>query len=165
MARDSRSVDDASMTTAAPPEETEETSVGVDSQRPTWHWWRWRPRLVVYGLLLVLLGIGTPYGLRIWQYYQTHESTDDAYIVGNIIPISTQVNGTVVAVQVEEHQPVQVDQVLAQLDRRDFDVRVKQAEAAVAVATAGVQRAEIEVPIMQESTSSDAERTSATLRA
>ncbi|HEY7489553.1 MAG TPA: biotin/lipoyl-binding protein, partial [Candidatus Tectomicrobia bacterium] len=163
MARDSRSVDDASMTTTAPPEETEGTSVRVEGRRLQWRWWR--PRLVVYGLLLVLLGIGTPYGLRLWQYYQTHESTDDAYIVGNVIPISTQVHGTVVAVQVEENQPVEVGQILAQLDRRDFDVRVKQAEAAVAVAMAGVQRAEIEVPIMQESTSSDAERTSATLRA
>jgi len=165
MARDYRRVDDASISTTAPPEETEGASGRVDGRRPGRRWWRWHPGLLVYGLLLVLLAIGTPYGLRLWQYYQTHESTDDAYIVVNVIPISTQVHGTVEAVQVEENQPVDVGQVLAQLDHRDFDVRVKQAEAAVAVATAGVQRAEIEVPIMQESTSSDAERTSAALRA
>jgi membrane fusion protein (multidrug efflux system) len=165
MARDSRRVDDASITTTAPPEVTAGASGAVDRRPAGQGWWQWRPRLVVFGLLLVLLGIGTPYGLRLWQYYQTHESTDDAYIVGNVIPISPQVHGTVVAVQVEENQPVQAGQVLAQLDRRDFEVRVKQAEAAVAVAMAGVQRAEIEVPMMQESTSSDAERTGATLRA
>jgi membrane fusion protein (multidrug efflux system) len=165
MARDSRGVADASITTTAPPEATEGAPRRVDSQRSGGRWWRWRPRLVLYGLLLVLLGLGTLYGLRIWQYYQTHESTDDAYIVGNIIPISAQVHGTVVAVQVEENQPVDSGQVLAQLDRRDFDVRVKQAEAEVAMAMAGVQRAEIEVPMIQESTSSDAERTSAILRA
>jgi membrane fusion protein (multidrug efflux system) len=54
--------------------------------------------------------------------------------------------------------------LLAQLDPRDFAIRVQQAESAVAVAAAQVRRAELEVPLMQESTKSDTARTSATLR-
>ena len=123
-----------------------------------------RTRYVLYGLLVVLLGIATPYGWQLWQYYRTHESTDDAYVVGDIVPVSPQVNGTVLAVQVVDNQAVEADQLLAQLDRRDFEVRVKQVEAAVAVATANLRRAEIEVHLTQESTSTDTARTSATLR-
>ena len=123
-----------------------------------------RTRHVLYGLLVVLLGISTPYGWQLWQYYRTHESTDDAYVVGDIVPVSPQINGTVLAVHVVDNQPVEAAQLLAQLDPRDFEVRVKQVEAAVAVAAANLRRAEIEVHLTQESTSTDTERTSATLR-
>jgi membrane fusion protein (multidrug efflux system) len=124
-----------------------------------------RKRLVLYGLLLVLIGLGTPYGWRLWQYYRAHESTDDAYVVGDIVPVSARINGTVVSVHVEDHQQVEAGQILAQLDRRDFAIRVRQAEAAVSVAAARLQQAEIEVPLTQDSTSSDTARTNATLRA
>jgi membrane fusion protein (multidrug efflux system) len=121
-------------------------------------------RYALYGLLVVLLGMGAPYGWHLWQYYQTHESTDDAYVVGHVVPISPQVNGTVLAVHIADHQTVEAEQVLAQLDARDFEARVKQAEAAVAVATANLRRAELEVALAQESTSTETDRTRATLR-
>jgi membrane fusion protein (multidrug efflux system) len=121
-------------------------------------------RYVLYGLLVVLLGLSTPYGWQLWQYYQTHESTDDAYVVGDIVPMSPQVNGTVLAVHVVDNQTVEANSILAQLDPRDFEARVKQVEAAVAVAVANLRRAEIEVRLTQESTSTDTQRTSATLR-
>src|SRR5262249_61124993 len=121
-------------------------------------------RYALYGLLVLLLGIGAPYGWRLWQYYQTHESTDDAYVVGHVVPISPQVNGTVLAVHIADHQTVEADQVLAQLDARDFEARVKQGEAAVAVATANLRRAEIEVALTQESTGTETDRTRAPLR-
>ena len=121
-------------------------------------------RLALYGVVLVLLGVGVPYGWRLWEYYHTHESTDDAYVVGDIVPVSARIIGTVLAIHVEDHQQVEADQLLAELDPRDFAIRVQQAESAVAVAAAQVRRAELEVPLMQESTSSDTARTSATLR-
>ena len=73
-------------------------------------------RYVLYGLLVVLLGLSTPYGWQLWQYYQTHESTDDAYVVGDIVPMSPQVNGTVLAVHVVDNQTVEANSILAQLD-------------------------------------------------
>ncbi len=36
-----------------------------------------------------------PTAWSLWQYYQTHESTDDAYVVGDIVPVSPRVAGTV----------------------------------------------------------------------
>ena len=44
-----------------------------------------RTRYVLYALLIVLLGISAPYGWQLWQYYRTHESTDDAYVVGGTV--------------------------------------------------------------------------------
>jgi membrane fusion protein (multidrug efflux system) len=112
----------------------------------------------------VLLGTTTPYGWQLWQYYRTHESTDDAYIVGDVVPVSPQVNGTVVAVYIVDNQAVEAGQLLAHLDARDFEVRVQQGDAAVAVATANLRRAELEVHLTQASTSTETTRTSATLR-
>jgi membrane fusion protein (multidrug efflux system) len=94
---------------------------------------------MLYGLCIVLLGIGVPYGWQLWQYYQTHESTDDAYVVSDIVPLSPQVNGTVLSVHVVDNQAVDANHILAQLDPRDFEARVKQVEAAVAVATANLR--------------------------
>lgn len=122
-----------------------------------------RRRLALAGLLVIVLAIGIPYGWQLWQYYQSHVSTDDAYVVGDIIPVSARLNGTVLAVQVTEHQSVEAGQLLAQLDPRDFELRVQQAESAVAVAAARLRQVELEVPLAEESTSSDAARTSATL--
>src|SRR5919198_3786270 len=115
----------------APPEDTADIAADMPrvSEAP-----RRTPflRYALYGLLVVLLGLGVPYGWHLWQYYQIHESTDDAYVVGHVVPISPQVNGTVLAVHIADHQTVEAEQVLAQLDARDFEARVKQAEAAVA---------------------------------
>jgi membrane fusion protein (multidrug efflux system) len=134
--------------------------------------WQNRKRLLLYACLLGVLGVGTLYAVQLWQYYSIHTSTDDAYVVGEIVPLSPRVivplsprvNGTVLSVHVEEHQPVAAGQLLARLDPRDFVSRVAQAEAAVTVAAARLHQAEIEVPLTRESTSSDTARTSATLR-
>jgi membrane fusion protein (multidrug efflux system) len=114
---------------------------------------------------VAVLGLSTPYGLRLWQYYQMHESTDNAAVVGELIPISARVNGTVLSVHVEDHQHVVAEQVLAQLDPRDLTTRVKQAEVAVAVATARLHRETLEVPLAQDSISSTTARARAVLLA
>lgn len=144
--------------------EAPEAPVSAAPAAPPVRRWRPRKRLLLYGVLLLLVGVSAPYGWRLWEYYHTHESTDDAYVVGDIVPISARVTGTVLAVHTAEHQRVEAGQLLAQLDPRDFALRVQQAESAIAVAAAHVRRAELEVPLMQESTSSDTARTSATLR-
>ncbi len=124
-----------------------------------------RIRFILLGLLILALAVGVPYGWQLWQYYRSHESTDDAYVTGDIIPISARVSGTILSVLIEENQSIEAGQLLAQLDPRDFETKVQQAEAAVAVEAARMRQAEIEVVQEQDSTSSDTARTSATLRA
>ncbi|MDH3604111.1 MAG: HlyD family secretion protein [Candidatus Tectomicrobia bacterium] len=122
-------------------------------------------KLILLGLLIIALIIGVHYGWQLWQFYRTHESTDDAYVVGDITPISARIAGTVVAVLVKENQSVEAGQLLAHLDPGDFEARVRQAEAAVAIASARVRQAELQVAQEQDTSISDTDRTSATLRA
>lgn len=122
-------------------------------------------RILILVLVLIGLAVAAPYGWSLWQYYQTHESTDDAYVVGDIVPVSPRVAGTVLSVHVENHQRVEAGQLLVRLDPREFEARAQQAQATVQVAEARLRQAELEVAQEQDSTSSDTARTSATLQA
>lgn len=126
--------------------------------------WRRRKQLVAASLAMLLLAAGTPCGVARWQHYLIHESTDDAYVVGNIIPISARVGGTVLAVDVEDHQQVEAGEILAQLDPQNFEAQVLQAEAAVALAEADLSRAEMDVEWERQSTHSETARTRATVQ-
>jgi membrane fusion protein (multidrug efflux system) len=61
-------------------------------------------------------------------------TTDDAYVEGPIAPVSAKVAGQVVEVRVRDNQPVRAGDVLARIDPRDYQARLEQAQAAVAIA-------------------------------
>ncbi len=166
MADDASNAANHSSTSSTPPGALSDSDTPVTERVSTQRvGGRTRKRLMALALLVVLLAIGVPYGRQLWHYYQTHESTDDAYVIGDIIPISARVHGTVVSVHIDDHQRVEAGQLLVRLDPRDLESHLQQAEAAVAVAAARLRRAELEVTREQQSTSSDTARTSATLRA
>lgn len=146
------------------PESTRREAPGTSLPSHPSRWWLPRKRYVLLGLLSLLLAGAAPYAQRLWQYYQTHVSTDNAYVVSDIIPVSARVPGAVRSVYVADHQQVVAGQLLAQLDPRDFETRVHQAEAAVAVAASRLRQAEIDVTREQDYTGSDTARTSAALR-
>lgn len=129
--------------------------------RPMWL----RKRVLGTVFCIILIAAGTPYGMNLWQYYQTHETTDDAYVIGDIVAISARISGTVVAVHASKHQQVEGGQLLATLDPDDFAARVAQTEASVEVARARLRHAELQVQLTQDSTSNDTVRTGATLLA
>jgi membrane fusion protein (multidrug efflux system) len=85
--------------------------------------------LTIFGLAIAILG-GT-IGYRWWAYATTHESTNDAYITGYIHPISSRIAGTVIQVAVDDNQEVKRGQTLVELDPKDYQVVVQQAQAAL----------------------------------
>ncbi|MBW4471531.1 MAG: HlyD family secretion protein [Stenomitos rutilans HA7619-LM2] len=89
-------------------------------------------------VLLVALGVGaialTVAGVRWWQYASTHQETDDAYVTGHIHPVNSRVSGTVTQVLVDDNQRVAQGQLLVQLDPRDYEVALQQAQAALEAA-------------------------------
>ena len=97
--------------------------------------------LIVIGLVL-LIG-----GTFVWRYYSTRESTDDAQIDGNIYPISSRINGHVIAVTVENNDFVKKGTVLVRVDPTDYQVSLERAEADYAVAMARAQASRVGVPI------------------
>jgi membrane fusion protein, multidrug efflux system len=95
-----------------------------------------RPWLL--GLLILLAIAAAP---LTWNYLHSYESTDDAQIDGHIDPLSSRVDGTVVAVHVEDDDRVKQGQLLVEIDPRDYEVAVEQAQARVELALAQVASA------------------------
>jgi membrane fusion protein (multidrug efflux system) len=104
--------------------------------------------LLVMGLLLVVGGI------FVWRYYSTHETTDDAQIDGDMFPISSRINGHVVAVEVQNNEFVKKGTVLVRIDPTDYQVALERAQADYAMAVARAQASRVGVPITSVNSSS-----------
>jgi len=64
------------------------------------------------------------------EYRKKYVTTDDAFVTGRIHIIASKVPGTVRAVYAQDNQFVKKDDVLLEIDDRDYDVRVREAESA-----------------------------------
>src|SRR2546421_2445065 len=89
--------------------------------------WRW---LAIS--LSAFLSIGIAYGLYWAQVLCHYESTDDAYVNGNVVQITPQISGTVVSIGADDTQFVKVGQPLVVLDQADAKVALDQSEAQLA---------------------------------
>ncbi len=91
--------------------------------------WRQRLRLplMVLGPLIVLL-VGAYWYLTGGRYV----STDDAYVDGARVAVSTEVSGRVAEIDVHDNQRVKAGQVLFVIDQRPFRIAVDEAKADLA---------------------------------
>lgn len=71
-------------------------------------------------------------GLYWWFIARFYESTDNAYVNGNIIPITSQVGGTIITVKVDETQYVSTGQLLVEIDPIDAFVAFQLSKANLA---------------------------------
>jgi membrane fusion protein (multidrug efflux system) len=90
--------------------------------------------------VIVLAVLALVWGLFYLVHAMSHESTDDAFIQGHIVSVSSRVNGHVIAVDVNDNESVEQDEPLVELDPRDFQVSVDLARAALSSARATVQQ-------------------------
>jgi len=86
--------------------------------------------LVILTLCFILIGLG--YGVYWWIHGRHHETTDDAYVAGNLIRVTPRIAGTVVAVYADDTDLVQRGQLLARLDDADARVALAAADARLA---------------------------------
>lgn len=77
--------------------------------------WIWRVVTTV-----VLLGGGI-YALVFFLHSLSHESTDDAYVAGTIVPIAAEVRGRVTKVFVDDNQYVKAGQPLVEISPDDYE--------------------------------------------
>ena len=94
-------------------------------------------------------------GVYLWMHSLNQVSTDDAQVDGHIIPVSSKIYGKISEVLIDDNQQVKKGQVLVRIDPRDFQVKIDQAQAALAVAQSQSQGANAGVPLTQDTTSSD----------
>jgi membrane fusion protein (multidrug efflux system) len=83
-------------------------------------------------LVAVVLIAGIAWALYYFLVGRWHESTDDAYVQGNVVSITPQAQGTVVSIGADEGMKVTAGQVLVQLDPNDARVAYEQAVANLA---------------------------------
>ncbi|HVE06682.1 MAG TPA: HlyD family efflux transporter periplasmic adaptor subunit [Paraburkholderia sp.] len=88
-------------------------------------------------LLLALLGLAVvaasaAYTAYYLSYARYHESTDDAYVSGNLVQLTPQVTGTVVAVNTDDTQIVKAGDPVVTLDAADAKIALGNAEATLA---------------------------------
>jgi membrane fusion protein (multidrug efflux system) len=103
----------------------------------------------------VVIVVGVLVALLFWWRSTFTEDTDDAQINGHLIQISSRIAGQVIKVDVDENQKVNAGDEIAQLDPRDFQVGVENAEAALASAKANAAAAQVAVPLTTINTGSN----------
>ena len=93
-----------------------------------------------------LLGLGAAVALGAFGYGaywlldgRYYESTDDAYVNGDVVQITSEVPGTVLSLNVDDTQRVQAGQPLLELDPADAKIAVANAEADLARAVRQVR--------------------------
>jgi membrane fusion protein (multidrug efflux system) len=128
--------------TPAPKEPVQETEITQPQSR--------RRGIVVVVLVVVVL-----VAVAVWWHSTFSEDTDDAQVNGHLIQVSSRIAGQVLRVDVEENQLVKAGDTIAELDPKDYDVAVENAEAALATAQANAAAANVNVPITTVNTGSN----------
>ena len=90
---------------------------------------RKRALLVLLAVIVLAGGAWLAYYLLVARW---HQHTDDAYVQGDVVSITPQTLGTVVAINAEDGMRVKAGQVLVQLDPNDAKVAYEQAVANLA---------------------------------
>jgi len=96
--------------------------------------------------IVVLAGV-----IAFWLYSRTYESTDDAQVDGHLNGITARIDGVIKAVHVEENQSIQAGQLVAEMDSRDYEVALEQAQAQLLKAQADLRAENPNIPITQSS--------------
>jgi membrane fusion protein (multidrug efflux system) len=73
-----------------------------------------------------------------WEGGRIDQVTDDAYVRGDLTPLSTKVPGIVSAVHVSDYQQVHKGDLIVELEDKDYQAQVDQANAAIAAARAAI---------------------------
>jgi len=104
-----------------------------------------RPKWQRYGtpLLVVLLAAAVVFTItrnwNSWEGGRIEQVTDDAYVRGDLTPLSTKVPGLVRDVKVSDYQEVHKGDLIVALDDDDYKAQVAQAVAAVEAAKAAIE--------------------------
>src|SRR5262245_32147314 len=95
-------------------------------------------QLVLSALLALVSFVGVRYGYNWWAVGRFIESTDDAYVGGNVTPISPHIGGFVANILVSDNQHISAGQLLVRLDDRDVQAAADHAEAILRQRTAAL---------------------------
>jgi membrane fusion protein (multidrug efflux system) len=112
----------------------------TDTDQAVSHRARWQNYItpIAVVLLAVAVFITLTRNWNAWEGGKVEQVTDDAYVRGDLTPLSTKVAGIVRAVDVADYQQVHKGDLLVELQDDDYHAQVDQAKAAVEAARAGI---------------------------
>jgi membrane fusion protein, multidrug efflux system len=102
---------------------------------------RWQNYMTTIFVVLLALAvlITITRNWNAWEGGKVEQVTDDAYVRGDLTPLSTKVAGIVRAVDVVDYQQVHKGDLLVELQDDDYEAQVNQAKAAVEAVRAGIE--------------------------
>jgi membrane fusion protein (multidrug efflux system) len=107
------------------------------------------------GIIIVVLVVLALVSAGLYWRSTYTEDTDDAQVNGHLIQVSSRIGGQVAKVYVDENQVVKAGDLIAELDPRDYQVAVENAEAALASAQANAAAANVNIPLTTINTGSN----------
>ena len=106
-------------------------------------------RLLLLVVAVAVLAAAAWFGMNWWTDGRFIETTDDAYVGGNVTSIAPHVAGFIEAIPVSDHQLVQAGQLLLRLDPRDYQAALGRARAIVAGAEAVLESLRAQLTLQQ----------------
>jgi len=106
--------------------------------KPQWAWLKYATPLFVL-LLAVAVLVTLTRDWNAWEGGKVEQVTDDAFVRGDLTPLSTKVAGIVRSVKVSDYQRVHGGDLLVELQDDDYQAQVAQAGAAVDAAKAAIE--------------------------
>ena len=103
---------------------------------------RWQNYIttILVALLALAVLITITRNWNAWEGGKVEQGTDDAYIRGDVTPLSTKVSGIVRSVDVADYQQVHKGDLLVELQDDDYQAEADQAKSAVEAARASIQK-------------------------
>lgn len=106
--------------------------------KTSWEWLKYATPILVL-LLAAAVVITLTRNWNAWEGGKVEQVTDDAFVRGDLTPLSTKVAGIVRSVKVSDYQRVHGGDLLVELQDDDYQAQLAQAGAAVDAAKAAIE--------------------------
>jgi len=110
----------------------------ASAAKARWGWLKYATPILVL-LLAAAVVISLTRNWNAWEGGKVEQVTDDAFVRGDLTPLSTKVSGIVRSVKVSDYQRVHSGDLLVELQDDDYQAQLAQASAAIEAAKAAIQ--------------------------
>ena len=108
----------------------------------------WLRVLIAFSIMMLVILL-VMFIYKYWSNNRLTQTTDNAYVKGDLNYISTKINGYVTEVLVTDNQSVKAGDVLAEIDQTDYISAVEQAKAKIESIQANKQELEEKIKLAQ----------------
>jgi membrane fusion protein, multidrug efflux system len=127
-------------------EQSDKSNNSEKDQKPKKPFYKRPVRMII--LIVLVVGGGTA-ALVYWLNARHYETTDDAFIEGTAVAVSPKVSGIIQSVNINDNARVKKGDLLVELDARDYEAALAQAEGNYASMQGKLSEAQSQVEVSQ----------------